>query len=125
MLTMCDVATRNVVYVPVVSKSAMETAMAVITDWMPVLSIPDIIISDPGSGFASEVTKCLYQLLGVKERQIKEREAKGAVSVVEAKHRNLNVVLSDGFTNGQITDGKRFKIFVKFAQIRETQIAKA
>ena len=45
VLTMCDVATRNVVYVPVVSESAMETAMAVITDWMPVFSIPDIIIS--------------------------------------------------------------------------------
>jgi hypothetical protein len=62
----------------------------------------------------------IYQLLGVKDRQVKERDAKGAVSVVEAKHRVLNTVLADGFASGQITSGKRFKMFVKFAQIRET-----
>ena len=125
VLTMCDVATRKVVYTPVDSESAMETAITIITEWIPDFGIPEIIISDPGSGFASEVMRYIYQLLGVRDRQVKERDAKGAVSVVEAKHRVLNTVLADGFANGQITDGKKFKIFVKFAQIRETQTAKA
>ena len=125
VLTMCEVATRRVVYTPVDSESAMETAITIITEWIPDFGIPEIMISDPGSGFASEVMRYIYQLIGVKDRQVKEREAKGAVSVVEAKHRVLNTVLADGFANGQITDGKKFKIFVKFAQIRETQTAKA
>ena len=47
------------------------------------------------------------------------------MSVVEAKHRVLNTVLAGGFANGQITDGKKFKIFVEFAQIRETHTTKA
>ena len=89
----------------------METAIAIITEWVSHFGIPEIVISDRGSGFASEVMKYIYQLLGVKDRQVKEREAKGAVSVVEAKHRVLNTVLADGFANGQITDGKKFKIY--------------
>ena len=122
---MCEVATRVVIYTPVDSESAMETSIAIITEWVPHFGIPEIVISDPRNGFASEVMKYIYQLLGVKDRQVKGREAKGAVSVVEAKHRVLNTVLADGFAIGQIIDGKKFKIFVKFAQIRETHTTKA
>ena len=67
---------------------------------------PEVIITDPGSGFASEVMACVYRILGVKERQVKERGAKGPVSVVEAKHRLLNIVLSDGFASGSIKDAR-------------------
>ena len=118
---MREVATRVVIYTPVYSESAMETAITIITEWVPTFGIPEIVISDPDNGFASEAMGYIYQLLGVQDRQAKEREAKGAVSVMEAKHRVLNTVLADGFANGQITDGKKFKTSVKFAQIRETQ----
>ena len=57
VLTMCDVATRKVVYTPVDSKSAMETAVTIITEWIPDFGIPEIVITDPGSGFASEVMR--------------------------------------------------------------------
>ena len=77
VLTMTDVATRKVIYEPVTSESAMETAMTIAMDWMPEMAVPEVIITDPGSGFASEVMACVYRILGVKERQVKERGAKG------------------------------------------------
>ena len=52
-----EVATRKVIYTPVDSESAMETAITIITEWIPTFGIPEIIISDPGSGFASEVMR--------------------------------------------------------------------
>ena len=99
--------------------------MTIVMDWMPEMAVPEVIITDPGSGFASEVMACVYKILGVKERQVKERGAKGPVSVVEAKHRILNIVLSDGFASGSIKDARSFRVFTKFAQIRETQTARA
>ena len=113
VLTMTDATTRKVIYEPVVSESAMETAMTIVMDWMPETAVPEVIIADTGSGFTSEVTAYDYRVLGVKEKQVKERGARGPVSVVEAKHRLLNIVLSDGFANGRIKDAKGFSVFTR------------
>ena len=40
VLTMTDVATRKVIYEPVTSESAMETAMTIVMDWMPKMAVP-------------------------------------------------------------------------------------
>ena len=61
----------------------------------------------------------MYKTLGVQRRELKEREANGPVSVVEAKHRVLNVVLEDGFSTGAIDSFEKLRIFAKFAQTRE------
>ena len=124
ILTVTDVASRKVLFEPVRSESAMGTAVVLVTDWIPENGIPEVVITDPAPGFGSEVMACIYQVLGVKKRELKEREAKGPVSVVEAKHRGLNVVLEDGFSTGAIDSFEKLRIFCKFAQTREYQTAR-
>ena len=57
------------------------------------MGVPELFITDGHPGFASHVMKVFLGLLGVKEHQIKAREAKGGVATVERKHLPLNQVL--------------------------------
>lgn len=124
ILTITDVASRKVMFEPVDSESALDTAYVILMDWVPENGVPAMFISDPGSGFASEVMACLMKLVGVKKHDVKERNAKGPVSVVERKHRGLNVCLDDAVAVGRITCRREFRLVCKEAQSKENQYAR-
>jgi hypothetical protein len=124
VLTIVDVATRWVLYVAVENQSALATAMVILTRWVPYWGMMDLLITDPHSGFASQVMKEILRIMGVKGDP-KPQGDKGGVAIVERKHVILNRVLADGFLSGQIDSAKKLELAVAFAQIEEDQFRKA
>ena len=82
VLTMVDVATRIVQYVPAVTQRAEESAHAVITRWVPIIGLPEHVTSDSHSGSASNTITTLLKMLGVQKHKLQPREAKGVVAIV-------------------------------------------
>ena len=75
VLTMVDVATRVVQYVPAITQKAEESAHAVLVKWVPVIGLPDHVTSDSHSGFASATFAIVLKMLGVKKHKLQPREA--------------------------------------------------
>jgi len=124
VLTMVDIATRNVVFVAVDSLSATATAVAVLTRWVPYYGLMDLFITDPHSGFTGNVMAEIWRILGVKG-EAKPQGDKGGVAVVERKHVNLNRILADGFTSGEIDNDKKLELYLGFAQVEENQMIRS
>ena len=114
-LTVIDVATRMRIYKAVQTQTAVETAEVIIADWAPHHGYPDLIISDPHSGFGSDVLKEIRQMLGIKDHEFAAARAKGKVAVVESSHRMLRQQLDDGFSKGDITSLRKYKMYLSFA----------
>ena len=124
VLTIVDIATRWVLYVPVKGQSALETAIVILTRWVPIWGMMDLLITDPHSGFASEVMREILRISGIRGDP-KAQGDKGGVAVVERKHVILNRVLADGFMSGQIDCPRKFELAVSFAQVEEDQFRKS
>ncbi len=124
VLTIVDIATRWVLYVPVRGQSALETAIVILTRWVPIWGMMDLLITDPHSGFASEVMREILRIAGIKG-DAKAQGDKGGVAVVERKHVILNRILTDGFLSGQIDCPRKFELAVAFAQVEEDQFRKS
>jgi hypothetical protein len=82
VLSIVDVATRFIVFCAADGQTALQTAELILTEWMPYFGVPKLLLSDPHSGFASEVMTCLRQLIGIKvhEKECTESEREGGNS---------------------------------------------
>ena len=65
ILTITDVATRITSYEIVDDQTALTTAKTLYKRWFPYYGIPDLLVTDPHPGFASEVMAHLRQLMGI------------------------------------------------------------
>jgi len=124
VLTVVDIATRWTLYVAVKGQSATRTALVLLTRWVPYWGMMDLLITDPHSGFASEIMKEILRIMGVRGDP-KPQGDKGGVAVVERKHVILNRVLSDGFLSGQIDSDDKLELACSFAQTEENQFRKS
>ena len=122
VLVMGDVATRYTMYVPVQGQSAREIGEVIIMRWMPVFGLPLLIISDAHSGFASEVMKYIYAVIGIQWSEMAAGGAKGKVAIVESAINEVQQVIADGFAKGDITNLREFTIYLSFAMVKKNQI---
>jgi hypothetical protein len=88
----------------------VETALALLTHWIPYFGVPKVLVSDPASGFSAEVMRYIRRVVGVVEHDFSAPRAKGKVAVVERTHRGLREVLAHGFSKGDIHDRRSFRI---------------
>jgi hypothetical protein len=124
-LSIVDVATRFRVFDAVQSQSAEDTARSLLDSWVPYFGVPLVLVSDPHSGFASDVMAYIRKVVGVKEHDVSAARAKGKVAIVERSHRGLREILADGFSKGDITSLKNFKLYLTMAMVRANQTAQA
>jgi hypothetical protein len=122
-LSIVDVATRFAVYADAQGQTALETAVLLLIHWVPYFGIPVLIISDPHSGFASEVMAELQRIVGVKERELSAARAKGKVAIVERSHADLKWCIEDGFSKGGIRSLRDFQMHLSFAMQRRNHVA--
>jgi hypothetical protein len=102
-LELVDVASRMALFVAVDSQSAEQTARVVFRCWLPAFGVPTRIISDPHSGFASEVMADLLRMIGVADHEKAAARSKGSVAIVERLHLSIRAFLDNGFAKGDIT----------------------
>ena len=122
-LSIVDVATRFAVYTDAQGQTALETAVLLLIHWVPYFGIPVLIISDPHSGFASEVMAELQRIVDVKERELSAARAKGKVAIVERSHADLKWCIEDGFSKGGIRSLRDFQMHLSFAMQRRNPVA--
>ena len=82
-LQIIDVATRIGVFCAADSQSAEETAWLLMVHWVPYYGVPDMLITDPHSGFASDVMAEIRRIVGIKSHDKAAARAKGKVAVVK------------------------------------------
>ena len=94
-LSIVDVATWFVVYADAHGQTALETALEtavlLLIHWVPYFGILVLIISDPHSGFASEVMAELHRIVGVKERELSAARAKGKGAIVKRSRADFSL----------------------------------
>ncbi len=117
-LQLIDVATRLGVFCAAESQSAEETARLIMQFWVPYYGVPALIISDPHSGFASEVMMEIRRIIGLKQHEQAAARAKGKVAIVERSNELLRSILDDGFAKGDITCKADFMLYLSFAMQR-------
>ena len=103
----------------------METAVLLLIHWIPYFGIPVLIISDPHSGFASEVMAELQRIVGVKERELSAARAKGKVAIVERSYADLKWCIEDGVSKGGIRSLRDFQVHLSFAMQRKNRVAES
>jgi hypothetical protein len=91
----------------------------------PYHGVPKVLVSDPGSGFGSDVMKYIRKVVGIKDHDFAAPRAKGKVAAVERTHRGLREVLADGFSKGDICDRKSYRIYLSVAMQKANQFASA
>ena len=123
-LQIIDVATRVGVFCAADSQSAEETAWLLMVHWIPYFGVPDLLITDPHSGFASEVMAAIRRIVGVKQHDVAAARAKGKVAIVERSNELLRSVLDDGFAKGDITDKRSFMMYLSFGMQKRNFIRK-
>jgi hypothetical protein len=121
ILTLTDVATRITSYEIAKQQTALETAKILYKRWIPYYGIPDMIISDPHPGFASEVMNHLRQILGIRERMLAASGSKAKTAMVESRHNELSAALSDGFARGNIRTQDDVEMYLATAKRRHDQ----
>ena len=112
-LSIVDVTTRFAVYADAQGQTALETAVLLLIHWVPYFGIPVLIVSDPHSGFASEVMAELHWIVGVKERRMSAARAKCTVAIVERSHEGLKWCIEDGFSQGGIRSSRDFRMHLR------------
>jgi hypothetical protein len=121
ILTITDVATRITSYEPAYSQTALATAKVIYKRWIPYYGIPDMLISDPHPGFASEVMGHLRQIMGIKSHELAAKASKGKTAMVESRHNELTAALSDGFAKGDIKNADDLEMYLARAKTRHDQ----
>ena len=113
-LQIIDVATRVGVFCAAMSQSAEETARLLFEYWIPYYGVPDLLITDPHSGFASDVMIEIQRIAGIKQHDKAAARAKERVAIVERSNELLRAVLDDGFAKGDINSVADFKLYLSF-----------
>ena len=120
-----DVATRFAVCADAQMQPVLETAVLLLIHWVTYFGIPVLIVSDPRSGFASEVMAELQRIVGVKERELSAARAKGKVAIVERSRADLKWCIEDGFSKGGIRSLRDFQMHLSFAVQRKEHVAES
>ena len=123
-LQIIDVATRVGVFCAADSQSAEETAWLLMVHWIPYYGVPDMLITDPHSGFASDIMKEIRRIVGIREHDKAAARAKGKVAIVERSNELLRSVLDDGFAKGDIHDKMIFMMYLSFGMQKRNFIQK-
>ena len=123
-LELVDVASRMALFVAVDSQSAEHTARVVFRCWLPVFGVPTRIISDPHSGFASEVMAELLRMIGAADHEKAAARSKGSVAIVERLHLSIRAFLDDGFEKGDITCRSDFEMYLSSANQHHNLVPK-
>lgn len=124
-LTLVDVATRMRAFIPAVSQSAEETARLVVKHWIPYYGVPDMLVSDQHSGFASSVMEEVRRVLGIAEHVFSGVGLKGATAIVERAHVELQKTLTDGFSKGDINNLEDYWMYLSFAVQKSCHVRRA
>ena len=122
VLGIVDVATRFTVYVAAEGQTAEETAELIMCYWAPYFGIPKLMITDPHSGFASDIMNKLRHLVGIREHEKSAARAKGKVAIVERSNQDLRLSMDDGFAKGGIRSRRDFRLYLSFAMQRRNQV---
>jgi hypothetical protein len=120
-LTMVDLASRMGIFAAAQSQTAEHTAELIMEYWVPYFGVPAVLVSDPASGFASEVMRAIRQIMGIAEHDFAAARAKGKVAIVERAHRLVRSVLADGFSKGDIQSLGAFKMYLSMAAQKRNQ----
>ena len=117
-----DVATRFTVYIAAEGQTAEETAELIMVNWVPYFGIPKLMITDPHSGFASDIMNKLRRLVGIREHEKSAARAKGKVAIVERSNQDLRLSMDDGFAKGGIRSRRDFRLYLSFAMQKRNQV---
>lgn len=79
------------------------------------------MITDPHSGFASDIMNRLRHLVGIKEHEKSAARAKGKVAIVERSNQDLRISMDDGFAKGGIRSRRDFRLYLSFAMQKRNQ----
>jgi hypothetical protein len=122
VLGMVDVATRLTVYTAAEGQTAEETAELIMIHWVPYFGVPKLMITDPHSGFASDIMNKLRHLVGIREHEKSAARAKGKVAIVERSNQDLRLSMDDGFAKGGIRSRRDFRLYLSFAMQKRNQV---
>ena len=87
-------------------QSAEETAWLLMVYWVPYYGVPDMLITDPHSGFAADVMAEIRRIVGIKSHDKAAARTKGKVAVVERSNELLRAVLDHRFAKGDVNEVK-------------------
>jgi site-specific DNA-cytosine methylase len=102
ILSICDCASRQVMFIPATSTSAHVTATLLFIHWYSTYGYPLVIRSDKGSGFASQVFAIFRSLSGVKLWDHSATDNPTHHSLVENKHKVLDDILIQAEQRGDL-----------------------
>ena len=77
VLVMIDAFSHNVELVPAVSTSASETAQLIYDHYITRYGVPEVIFSDRGSAFCSQLSDAFYKRCGIKHLKTSPRRPTG------------------------------------------------
>jgi site-specific DNA-cytosine methylase len=121
VLTITCTATQITSYEMVTHQTALSTAKTLWMRWIPFYGVPDMVITDPHPGFASEIMSHLRSFMGIKDHILAASGSKSKTGMVETRHNELTAALSDGFAKGAITNGEDLAMYLATAKKRHDQ----
>jgi hypothetical protein len=102
ILSICDAASRQTMFIPALSMSATVTAQLLFVHWFSTYGFPEVIRSDKGSGFASEVFAVFRALSGVREWDSSASDNPTHHSLIENKHKILTDIIEQAEERGDL-----------------------
>ena len=113
-LQIINVATRLGIFCAADSHSAEETAWLLMVHWVQYYGVPDMLTTDPHSGFASDIMAEIMRTVGIREHDKAATRAEGKVAIVERSNELLRSVSDVGFAKGDIHDKRSFVMYLSF-----------
>ena len=80
------------------------------------------MITDPHSGFASDIMNKLRHLVGIRENEKSAARAKGKIAIVERSNQDLRISMDDRFAKGGIRSRRDFSLYLTFAMHKRNQV---
>ena len=102
VLTVVDVVSRVTMFIPVVTKSAEETATALFTRWYSLFGVPAVFRMDGDAGFTGTVMQAFSKLMGVAHADVSAADDPTHHAVVERRNKVIGKMLDVAQSKGDL-----------------------